>query len=168
MGCHWRHHLTRLLTIEPASEAGHRQKMVVLARMGQRSTALQQYVACRRILSEELGVDPSPETMAIYELILSGALEARVPPLSAATRDVVTASPDHVLPPASPPPAALVHLQIDWRDAPVHTAFYGRQKDLSRLRQWLMADQAALVTITGMGGVCCADRWNRHTRWHRC
>ena len=146
-------HLTRLLAIEPASEAGHRQKMVVLARMGQRSTALQQYEACRRILSEELGVDPSPETMAIYELILSGALEARVPPLGAATRDVVTASPVHVLLPASPPPTAHVHLQIDWRDAPVHTAFYGRQKDLSRLRQWLMADQAALVTITGMGGV---------------
>ena len=32
--------LTRLLAMEPASEAGHRQKMVVLARMGQRSAAL--------------------------------------------------------------------------------------------------------------------------------
>ncbi|MCB0239225.1 MAG: bacterial transcriptional activator domain-containing protein, partial [Anaerolineae bacterium] len=66
--------LTRLLAIDPASEVGHRQKMVVLARMGLRSTALQQYETCRRVLAEELDVAPSPETMAVYELILSGAM----------------------------------------------------------------------------------------------
>lgn len=146
-------HLTRLLAIEPASEAGHRQKMVVLTRMGQRSTALQQYEACRRILSEELGVDPSPETMAIYELILSGALEARGSALGAAVRVVETPTPAQFQPPASFPPTPSGHPQIDWRDAPVHTAFYGRQKDLAQLHRWLTIDNAGLVAVSGMGGI---------------
>jgi predicted ATPase/DNA-binding SARP family transcriptional activator len=56
----------RLLTLEPWQEQAHRQLMTLLARNGQHSAALAQYETCRRILAEELGVEPMPETQALY------------------------------------------------------------------------------------------------------
>jgi len=56
----------RLLALEPWQEEAHRQLMTLLARSGQRNTALAQYETCRRILAEELGVEPLPETQALY------------------------------------------------------------------------------------------------------
>jgi predicted ATPase/Tfp pilus assembly protein PilF len=56
----------RLLALEPWQEEAHRQLMTLLARSGQHSAALAQYETCRRILAEELGVEPLPETQALY------------------------------------------------------------------------------------------------------
>ena len=58
---------TRLLTLEPWHEEGQRQMMTLLIRSGQRSAALAQYETCRRILAEELGVEPAAETTALYK-----------------------------------------------------------------------------------------------------
>jgi DNA-binding SARP family transcriptional activator len=60
---------TRLLELEPWQEEGHRQMMLLLAMTGQRSAALAQYAACRRILAEELNVGPMPETNALLARI---------------------------------------------------------------------------------------------------
>ncbi|MBN1136154.1 MAG: AAA family ATPase, partial [Anaerolineae bacterium] len=62
----------RQLDVEPWSEEAHRQLMRLLALSGQRSAALAQYEACRRLLAHELGVDPEPETTALYESIREG------------------------------------------------------------------------------------------------
>lgn len=59
----------RLLAIAPLSEWAHRQMMLLLARNDQRTEALRQYQTCCNILAEELGIDPSPETSALYERI---------------------------------------------------------------------------------------------------
>lgn len=59
----------RLLAIAPLSEWAHRQMMLLLARNDQRTEALRQYQTCCDILAEELGIDPSPETSALYERI---------------------------------------------------------------------------------------------------
>ncbi|MEE4239789.1 MAG: BTAD domain-containing putative transcriptional regulator [Anderseniella sp.] len=56
----------RLLAMEPWQEEAHRQLMTLLAHSGQRSAALAQYETCRRMLAEELGVEPLPETQALY------------------------------------------------------------------------------------------------------
>ena len=56
----------RLLSLEPWQEQAHRQLMTLLARSGQQSAALAQYETCRRILAEELGVEPLPETQALF------------------------------------------------------------------------------------------------------
>ena len=40
-----------------------------LARRGERSAALAQFHACRRILSEEFGVEPAEETIAAHDRI---------------------------------------------------------------------------------------------------
>lgn len=59
----------RLLEIEPWREETHRHMMQLLAQTNQRSAALQQYENARRVLQEELGVEPSAETNALYEKI---------------------------------------------------------------------------------------------------
>ena len=61
----------RQLEIEPYREEAYQQLMCILARSGQRSAALAQYEACRRILADELGVVPARETLALYERIRS-------------------------------------------------------------------------------------------------
>ncbi|MEW5956556.1 MAG: tetratricopeptide repeat protein [Chloroflexota bacterium] len=61
----------RQLALAPYREEAHRQLMRILARTGQRSTALAQYETCRRILTEEFGVEPLPQTQALYKRIRS-------------------------------------------------------------------------------------------------
>lgn len=63
----------RLLTIEPWREETHRHLMILLARSRQRSTALAQYETCRRVLKTELGVEPMPETVDLYNRIRAAA-----------------------------------------------------------------------------------------------
>lgn len=65
----------RLLALDPWREEAHRHKMLLLALNGQRSAALKQYEACRRMLAEELGVTPTAETEALYNRIYAGAEE---------------------------------------------------------------------------------------------
>lgn len=60
---------TRLLALDPWREETYQHLMLALARTGQRSAALAQYQRCRRLLGQELGVEPSAETIALYERI---------------------------------------------------------------------------------------------------
>ena len=59
-----------MLTIQPFRESGHRLVMRAHAAMGNTAEALLAYEACRRLIAEELGVDPSPQTKATYEAVL--------------------------------------------------------------------------------------------------
>ncbi|HSN77198.1 MAG TPA: BTAD domain-containing putative transcriptional regulator, partial [Anaerolineae bacterium] len=72
----------RLLALEPWREQDHRRLMAWLAADGQRGAALAQFDACRRILADELGVEPSAETVALRERIRSGAVEPSMPAVS--------------------------------------------------------------------------------------
>ncbi|MCJ7548151.1 MAG: tetratricopeptide repeat protein, partial [Anaerolineae bacterium] len=65
------HYARRQVELEPWREEAHRQLMRLLLYGGQRSAALAQYETCTRILGDELGVVPSAETRALYELIAS-------------------------------------------------------------------------------------------------
>ncbi len=42
---------------------------------------------------------------------------------------------------------------IDWGEAPESEQFYGREKELVKLKQWLLDDHCRLVAILGMGGM---------------
>lgn len=59
----------RRAQMEPYQEQAHREIMLILARGGQPGAALAHYENCRRILREELGIEPSAETRALYEQI---------------------------------------------------------------------------------------------------
>jgi len=65
-------YVLRQLQMDPAKESAHRQMMCLLALTGRRSAALEQYRICCHHLSSELGIDPEPETVALYEQIRAG------------------------------------------------------------------------------------------------
>jgi len=52
-------------------EVAHQQLMRAYAAQGRRSEALRQYQLCARILVEELGVQPMPETISLFQAILN-------------------------------------------------------------------------------------------------
>ena len=54
----------------------HRRLIQIHALSGDRSAAQRQFERCSAILDRELGVSPLPETRAVYEAALSGALRA--------------------------------------------------------------------------------------------
>ncbi len=67
-----RQYLMRLAEIEPWNEESHRRIMRLLALDGQRSAALQQFERARRLLLQELGVEPSSETLQLAQQIQDG------------------------------------------------------------------------------------------------
>ncbi len=65
-------YLLELLESNSADEQTHRQLMLVYARMGRRSDALNQYLLLRKILKEELSASPLPETNELFRQIQMG------------------------------------------------------------------------------------------------
>jgi predicted ATPase/DNA-binding SARP family transcriptional activator len=118
-------HSRRMLELDPLAEEVHRQVMRVLAHQGQRSAVVAQYQTCCRILEEELGVEPEPETTALYEKILAGG---------------ITATPED----DAAPPHNLPHQLIP---------FVGRKTELAELSALLADTQLRLVTVVGPGGM---------------
>jgi DNA-binding SARP family transcriptional activator len=59
----------RLLDIDAADEATHRQLVLDYLHAGQRSRAVQQAEACREALARHLGAGPEPETLAVFASI---------------------------------------------------------------------------------------------------
>ncbi|HJR24240.1 MAG TPA: AAA family ATPase, partial [Acidimicrobiales bacterium] len=66
--------------LDIASEAAHRHLMQALAAAGARGEALRVWERCRILLVEELGVDPSPETEAVYLEILNASAAVAADP----------------------------------------------------------------------------------------
>ncbi len=100
--------------------------MRVLARDGQRGAALAQYETCRRVLAEELGVEPARETRELYEQIRAGSW---------------TPAADS---PKQPPPTNL--------PAPL-TPFIGRERELAELRRLIADPTCRCLTLVGPGGI---------------
>ncbi|MFO7742680.1 MAG: BTAD domain-containing putative transcriptional regulator [Anaerolineae bacterium] len=71
----------RALRCDPANERAHQHVIFCRLASGDRSAALRQYEACRRLLGEELGAEPSPETTALYRRLAKAPadpVEARI------------------------------------------------------------------------------------------
>ena len=160
----------QLLALEPWSEAGHLQQMVLLVQMGQRAAALAQYEQGRTLLAAEFGAQPLPLLTAFYEQLKRGDADAAVQSIlqrsagkpgdliaTQYTRQPVAVSAH----PLSLPHAATSNrftsiaqsLHIDWGEFPHTTAFYGREAELHQLTQWLIAERRSLVMVLGTGGV---------------
>jgi predicted ATPase/DNA-binding SARP family transcriptional activator len=124
----------RLLRIDPWNEAAHRSMMRLLAQSGQRSAALAQYESCRRVLADELGVDPEAETVALAERIRAGdELPALMVPL-AAIPPTRLAAPQRSLP---TPTTSFINRVAEQAEA------------LARLRD----PDCRLLTLVGPGGI---------------
>ena len=116
----WRH-----VSLAPLEERAHRQLMLYLAVSGRRTAAIEQYHTCRRILLDELGVEPSVETTSLYERIKNGVvLEMNQP--------------------SAPEPH-------DNFPAPF-TQFLGRESELDWFAKCLPNRVCRLLTLVGMAG----------------
>jgi DNA-binding SARP family transcriptional activator len=60
----------RALEKNRCHEDSHRLLMTSYARMGQRDRAIRQYRLCERVIGQEYGASPSPETRALYQSLL--------------------------------------------------------------------------------------------------
>ncbi len=85
----------RDLALDPLDEVRQRSLMLLYAQDGQISAALRQYQDCVRLLEDELGVEPMPETTDLYEQIRNKTIAATPAAISITS----------ILP---PPPALLV------------------------------------------------------------
>lgn len=63
-------HAKEAIAVEPFRETSYQFLMRAHAAVGNRAEALRVYEHCRDLLSEELGVSPSPQTEAVYLCIL--------------------------------------------------------------------------------------------------
>ena len=115
----------QLVSLAPYEESAHRSLMRMFSNIGRRSAALEQYQTCKRILQDELGVEPSTETTALYNLIKAGTLAPPTQPLS-----------------------AVVSVQIP---API-TSFIDRSNELAWFEGCLSNPTCRLVTLVGMPG----------------
>ncbi|WP_433124852.1 BTAD domain-containing putative transcriptional regulator [Micromonospora sp. CA-240977] len=136
---------------DPLRERPWEQLMVALARAGRRADALATYRQVRRVLSEEVGVEPGADLQRLHTSILR------------ADREVSTSG---ARPPQRPTPR-IVPRQLP---APP-TLFTGRTRELARLTTLLLDDSepAGTVVVTGTGGVgktWLALRWAHDNRHH--
>ncbi|HTJ76880.1 MAG TPA: tetratricopeptide repeat protein [Acidimicrobiales bacterium] len=117
------------VSIEPFRESGHLRLMQAHAGAGNRGEALRAYERCRRVLAEELGVNPSPQTEAAYLELLGD----EPPPEPAEAR-----APDGPADHRSNLPFPLTRL-------------VGRDDELAEIEKALAGTR--LLTLTGTGGV---------------
>lgn len=68
---HARSWIIAILKENRCDEEAHCQLMRIYAAQGHRSDALRQYHLCERILAEELGARPTPETLSLFQAILN-------------------------------------------------------------------------------------------------
>ena len=122
--------LEELVAAHPLSERLGGQLLRALATSGRQADALGAYERLRARLADELGIDPSPELLAVHVAVLRGELA----PAPAATPD------------RRPPPARVANTN---QRAPI-TSFVSRDDDLARITGALAG--ARLVTLTGPGG----------------
>lgn len=63
-------HIAAVIELEPFRETAYRDLMRLHQAMGNRAEALRAYERCRRLLRDELGADPSPQTTSVFLAIL--------------------------------------------------------------------------------------------------
>jgi predicted ATPase/DNA-binding SARP family transcriptional activator len=120
----------RQVELEPWDEDAQRGLMRSLVLNGQRSAALVQYELCLQTLAEELGLEPTDETTALYKQIRDLASEemGRIshfwPP---------TTERHNLSPPATP--------------------FVGRKTELTEIGEQLENPASRLLTLVGPGGI---------------
>lgn len=119
--------LRQRLAIDPLDEESHRQLIWLYVHTGQRAAALRQFQKCQEVLANELGADPSVETLALFRQI------AQAPATRAAEPGPEQGAPTT-------------------RAAPV---FVGRDRQLAQLRGHLAAacdGQGHVAFVAGEAG----------------
>ena len=120
---------TRHLELDPLNEAAHCQMIRALAATGRRSQAIAHFKTFSRLISDELDMLPSIETLDLVERIRVGSgdfLHGDSPKITSLTLSGL------------PMPA---------------TPFTGRATELAEVMSWLENPDCRLITLTGPGGI---------------
>ncbi|HEX6527699.1 MAG TPA: tetratricopeptide repeat protein [Streptosporangiaceae bacterium] len=148
--------LAGLVRGHPLRERFRGQLMLALYRSGRQAEALELYAGTRRILVEELGIEPSPALRDLHAHILGGHIPGGGAPLSSADPP-----PEVVHAPATPIPQEL---------PPDVEAFTGRNDELAVLDGLLPAVTATALVISvvcgtaGVGKTALAVHWAHRVR----
>ena len=135
----------RLLRADSLHEPAYQRLMHLYNLRGDRAAALKIYHQCLTVLREEMGIDPSPATQALYQRLLQTDSDPLSPEQ---TRSLEEHAPFPLTPCSSRPTA-----QADWGEAIDVSVFYGRTKELEILERWILQDRCRLLGILGMGGI---------------
>jgi DNA-binding SARP family transcriptional activator len=124
----------KVLARDPVRESVYRQLMVYQYRLGRRGQALRAYERCRKVLLEQFGANPMPQTQALHTDLL------RAEPLGA---------PLHF----QRSPAPVEARPQSW---PARLPFIGRDKEMAGLQDHLAAAMSGwgrLMLISGEAGI---------------
>jgi predicted ATPase/DNA-binding SARP family transcriptional activator len=119
--------LERLVGEEPLRERAHAQLMLALYRSGRQADALEAYQRARRLLIDEVGIEPSPSLQRLERRILNQDPELELHAAGSQVRRV------HLPAPVNP--------------------LLGRDRELAAVSALVDDQDVRLVTLTGPGGV---------------
>lgn len=131
-----------LIERDPLREDAHRLVMRVYARQNRRNAALEQYARCRDIVQAELGVEPTAETIHLYQTILAGRSAGSPLPADAFA--------------AEPPRTSIAVAGHNPLELATPSVLAGRDDELTFLRQrWQRAcsGRSELVMLYGEAGI---------------
>jgi predicted ATPase/DNA-binding SARP family transcriptional activator len=110
--------------------------MLALYRSGRQSDALREYDDVRRLLADELGLDPGPQLQQLHQRVLQ-------------QDDELVAEPATSAPAAAPPAPTGLRSDV----VPPSNPLLGREQEVAYVRSLLEESTQRLVTLTGLGGV---------------
>lgn len=121
------------LALDSIEEAAHCTIMRLHAGMGDRAGAIRQYETCVKVIKNELGIPPQPETTRLYEAIVSGKF----------------CGPyfTHPISPAAEQPRSAPQLPV------MPTPFIGRRAEVEQIKALIQEPTQRLITLTGPGGI---------------
>ena len=127
----------RRLELDNLQETAHRQLIEVLALDGRRQGALLHFETMRRLLADELALDPEPETIALVEAIRAGNIHGKA---GSKPRDFAQ------------PGLMASSSSLSRHNLPsLLTTFFGRGEEQDEIAHLLVKNR--LVTLIGTGGI---------------
>jgi predicted ATPase/DNA-binding SARP family transcriptional activator len=137
--------LTTMVEEYPLREHLHAQLMLALYRCGRQAEALSAYQTARRVLVEQLAIEPSAPLRQLEQAILRQETSLDLAgPLAARDRSSDEApEPSHPMTPEDRDGRHNLPAQV--------SSFVGRERQMSEVRELL--SRARVITLTGAGGV---------------
>jgi len=127
---------SKILWVDPWREEAHRSLMWLYMKNGQRAAALRQYDQCLAVLENELGVEPEPQTVQLWQQIKEqeGASVTETQPLLL--------------------PQAATKEENPFQAPPQVPFFSGRDAELDQLKTQIEEGRGVqVICVAGMGGV---------------
>lgn len=122
-------YVEKWIEFEPWEEAAYRQSMMILSSLDRPNAAISQYKECVERLSQDLGIGPQQETIQLFEEVLRRRDHERASSNPVTDDRLIIEGVD-----AGPLPQPLLDsARENWRER----AFFGRQKELAKLEDWL-------------------------------